>query len=141
VRTEKSIIIIRFMVGLVFLSEGIQKFLFAETFGSGRFATLGIPMPEFFGPFVGTVEIVCGTLVVLGLFTRLAAIPLLGVIMVAIATTKVPQLLSKGFWFTAHEGRTDFSMLMGLVFLLLAGGGLLSLDHKRTEKRLGQSQG
>lgn len=133
-KAEKWILIIRLMVGLVFLSEGIQKFLFAETLGSGRFAAIGIPSPEILGPVVATVEIVCGSLIILGLFTKLAAIPLLGVILVAIATTKVPQLISKGFWVTAHEGRTDFSMLMGLIFLLLVGGGVLSLDQKRSEK-------
>lgn len=125
------------MVGLVFLSEGIQKFLFVETLGSGRFTAIGIPMPEFLGSFVGTLEIVCGTLIIFGLFTRLAVVPLLAIITVAIATTKVPQLMSKGFWVAAHEGRTDFSMLMGLIFLLLVGSGILSLDQKRTEMKLG----
>jgi putative oxidoreductase len=137
---EKSIVVIRLMVGLVFFSEGIQKFLFPEALGSGRFATLGIPAPSFFGPFVGCFEIVCGTLVVLGLFTRFAVVPLLGIITVAILTTKVPQFLSKGFWVTAHEGRTDFSMMMGLVFLLLAGGGALSLDHKKSFSELSISK-
>ena len=138
-KLEKSIIVIRLMVGLVFLSEGLQKFLFPGALGSGRFETLGIPAPSFFGPFVGSVEIVCGTLVVLGLFARIAAIPLFGVITVAILTTKVPQFLNKGFWVTAHDGRTDFSMLMGLIFLLLAGSGALSLDHKKALRKSSHS--
>jgi putative oxidoreductase len=123
-------IIIRLMVGLIFLSEGIQKFLFPIADGIGRFAQIGIPHPQFFGPFVGTTEIICGVLLIIGLFTRIAAIPLLIVILTAIYTTKVPILMNKGFWATAHEGRVDFSMLMGLLFLLIYGAGLYSADSK-----------
>ena|SRR3990167_1168890 len=120
-------ILIRFMVGLVFLSEGIQKFLYPEL-GIGRFMQIGIPYPMFTAPFVGIVEIVCGTLLVLGLLTRLAAIPLLIDISVAILTTKIPFLLQKGFWPMAHEARTDFCMLLGLLFLLIMGAGGISCD-------------
>jgi uncharacterized membrane protein YphA (DoxX/SURF4 family) len=117
-------------VGSVFLSEGIQKFLFPEALGVGRFAKIGIPAPEISAPFVGTVEFVAGGLLLLGLLTRLAAILLLIDIVVAIATTKLPMLVAKGFWATAHEARTDWSMLLGLVFLLAAGAGSRSLDAR-----------
>lgn len=127
-RTDKAIVIIRLMVGLVFLSEGIQKFLFADNLGAGRFLKIGIPIPEVMGPFVGAVEITAGTLLILGLFTRLAVIPLLCVMLVAIVTTKIPQLMSQGFWPTAHDGRTDFLMSMSLIFILVAGAGPISLD-------------
>jgi putative oxidoreductase len=123
-----AILVIRFMVGAVFFLEGIKKFIFAEQWGAGRFTRIGIPMPHAMAPFVGTVEIVCGLLVLLGLRTRLAAIPLLGVICTAIATTKVPILFKSGFWPMEAEARTDFSMLMGLIFFVLAGSGCLSLD-------------
>ncbi|MEW6511713.1 MAG: DoxX family protein [Bacteroidota bacterium] len=119
---------VRLIVGCVFLSEGIQKFLFADALGVGRFVKIGIPAPEIMAPFVGVVEIVCGALVLLGLFTRLAAIPLIIDMLVAIATTKIPLLLEKGFWAMAHEARTDWSMLLGSVFLLLTGAGAWSLD-------------
>jgi putative oxidoreductase len=121
-------LLIRLLVGAVFLSEGIQKFLFPDALGIGRFTQIGIPAPEFFAPFVGVVEIVCGTLVLLGLLTRLAAIPLIINISVAILTTKVPMLLNKGFWPMAHEARTDLCMLLGSLFLLFAGAGAWSLD-------------
>ena len=91
-------VFVRFIVGWVFLSEGIQKFLLPEMLGSGRFARIGIPAPEIMGPFVGGVEIVCGGLLILGLLTRLAAIPLLINISVAILSTKVPILLGHGYW-------------------------------------------
>jgi uncharacterized membrane protein YphA (DoxX/SURF4 family) len=130
----QGMILIRLMVGWVFLSEGIQKFLFPAALGVGRFVKIGIPAPHFFAPFVGVVEIVCGALLIVGLLTRLAAIPLLIDIAVAIATTKVPMLAKVGFWGTMHEARTDFCMLLGLIFLMIAGSGRLSLDE-RFEKR------
>lgn len=123
-------VIIRLMAGLVFLSEGIQKFLFPDASGAGRFIKIGIIHPQFFAPFVGATEIICGTLLIIGLFTRLAAIPLLVVILTAIYTTKIPVLIDKGFWAAAHDGRADFSMLMGLVFLLSFGAGSLSADRR-----------
>lgn len=127
--------LIRVMVGAVFLSEGIQKFLFPDALGVGRFVKIGIPAPGLFAPFVGVVEIGCGLLVVLGLMTRLAAVPLLIDILVAIATTKLPMLLNVGFWATAHEARTDYCMLIGLTFLLFVGGGSWSFDARRGEPR------
>ena len=124
----KSVILIRLIVGWVFLSEGIQKFLFPAALGVGRFVKIGIPDPQILAPFVGVVEILCGSLLIIGLLTRLAAIPLLGVITVAIWTTKIPMLGKQGFWAMAHEARTDFCMVFGLIFLLIVGAGRLSLD-------------
>lgn len=130
-----SVILIRVMVGAVFLSEGIQKFLFPGELGAGRFTRIGIPYPEVVGPFVGSVEVVCGMLVLLGLLTRLAAVPLIGIMLVAISTTKLPMLAAKGFWSMAHESRTDLSMLLGAMFLLLAGAGRYSLDGRFARRR------
>ena len=126
----RATILIRLLVGAVFLSEGIQKFLFPAALGVGRFTRIGIPAPQFFAPFVGIVEIVCGTLLIIGLLTRLATIPLIIDISVAIITTKIPMLSSAGFWSTAHEARTDYCMFLGLVFLLLVGSGPFSIDRR-----------
>jgi len=121
-------LLIRLVVGCVFLSEGIQKFLFSDQLGIGRFTKIGIPSPEVMAPFVGCFEIVCGSLLLLGLLTRLAAIPLFVIMLVAITTTKLPILMKSGFWTMAHEARTDFSMLLGSLFLLIVGAGCWSLD-------------
>lgn len=91
-------VLIRLMVGGVFLVEGILKFLYPGELGTGRFAKIGIPSPEVMGAFVGGVEIVCGALVIIGLLTRFAAIPLLIDISVALVSTKMPILLGQGFW-------------------------------------------
>jgi putative oxidoreductase len=135
-----GLLLLRLLVGWVFLSEGIQKFLYPAALGAGRFQKIGIPAAAFTGPFVGIVECVCGTLLIVGLFTALATIPLLIDIAVAIATTKVPLLLKQGFWAAMHEGRTDFCMLLGLVAILLLGAGGLSLDRWRLQRDKLRSQ-
>lgn len=133
-------LLVRMIVGCVFLSEGIQKFLFSDSLGVARFIKIGIPAPEIMAPFVGIVEIVCGLLVLGGLFTRLASIPLIVDMLVAISTTKVPILIEKGFWAMAHEARTDWSMLLGSIYLLIVGGGLWSLDSFIAKRTKGQRQ-
>jgi putative oxidoreductase len=121
-------LLIRLMVGAVFVSEGIQKFLFPDQLGTGRFVKIGLPIPEVLGPLVGTFEIGCGGLVLLGLVTRLAVIPLLVIMAVAVITTKWPMLGAQGFWHMAHESRTDWAMTLGSIVLLVAGAGPWSLD-------------
>jgi putative oxidoreductase len=135
-------LVVRLLVGLVFLPEGIKKFLFPEQWGAGRFARIGLPAPAALAHFVGAVEIVCGVLLLVGLLTRLAALPLLVDMVVAIAATKLPLLwratavsAKVGFWSLQAESRTDFAMLMGLLFLLLAGSGPLSLDARLRRQR------
>ena len=123
-----SVLLIRLAIGGVFLSEGIQKFLFPEDLGFGRFAKIGIPVPGFTAPFVGFVEVVCGALLIAGLLTRWATIPLLADMSVAIWTTKLPMLHKSGFWAMAHEARTDYTMVLGCIFLLIVGAGSLSID-------------
>lgn len=138
-RFEKSIVLVRILVGWVFLSEGIQKFLFPAALGVGRFAKIGIPAPGIMAPFVGGVEIVFGVLILIGLFTRIATLPLLITIVVALLTTKLPFLAKYGIWATLHEARTDVSMLLGLIFLLIVGGGSLALDAKLRSRRMFKS--
>lgn len=125
---ERSVILVRLIVGGVFLSEGIQKFLFPAALGVGRFEKIGIPAPAVMAPFVGAFETVCGAMLIIGLLTRLAAIPMIINISVAIAATKIPMLFKQGFWAMAHEARTDYAMLLGAIFLLIVGAGPLSLD-------------
>jgi putative oxidoreductase len=143
-----SSILVRLIVGLVvFLPEGIQKLAYPQILGAGRFANIGIPYPDLMGPFVGVVETICGALIIVGLFTRLAAIPLIVIMGVAIVSTKVPILVGHefwifhlpkltryGFWSMAHEARDDFCMLLGLIYILIEGAGAWSLDAMITSK-------
>jgi uncharacterized membrane protein YphA (DoxX/SURF4 family) len=134
-------VLVRVLTGSVFLSEGIQKFLHPADLAAGRFVKIGIPSPEIMGPFVGGCEVLCGALLIVGFLTRFAAIVLLIDISVAIVSTKIPVLLGHGFWGFSlmklprygfwsmmHEARTDFSMWLGLLFLLIVGAGRWSLD-------------
>jgi uncharacterized membrane protein YphA (DoxX/SURF4 family) len=124
----------RLAVGLIFLSEGLQKYLFPEILGTGRFAKIGFSDPGFWAYFTGTFEIVCGILILIGLLTRLAAIPLLIIMIVSFITTKYPELIEKGFWFMAHDYRTDFAMTLLLIYLIIYGGGKKSVDYTIQQK-------
>jgi putative oxidoreductase len=141
-------ILVRLMIGLVvFLPEGIQKLLFPDILGAGRFEGIGIPHPALMGPLVGCIEVVCGALIIVGLFTRLASIPLIVIMLVAIVSTKLPILLGHewwifhlpklaryGFWSMLHEARVDLDMLLGLIYLLIEGAGAWSIDASLGER-------
>jgi uncharacterized membrane protein YphA (DoxX/SURF4 family) len=142
-RAPAATALIRIVIGAVFLTEGIQKFLYPADLGAGRFAKIGIPSPDVMGPFVGGMEIVCGALIIIGLLTRFAAIALLGDMTVAFVSTKIPILLGAGFWGFSltklprygflsmmHEARTDLAMWFGLLFLIIVGAGKRSVDSK-----------
>lgn len=131
---SRSTILVRLAVGLIFFTQGILKFTDPKM-GVLRFTRIGFPWPGFTAHFVGTFEILCGALVLLGLFTRPASIPLFLVISTAIATTKLPELTraGQGFWFMVSDARTDFAMLCCLIFLILSGPGLWSVDARLQE--------
>ena len=137
----RSLIFVRLAVGLIFLTQGILKYIDPHM-GVLRFAKIGFPYADVTAHFVGTFEIACGLLVLLGLFTRLASIPLLIVILTAIATTKIPELWlpNQGFWFMVSDARTDFAMTMSLLLLASVGAGAWSLDawlwQEKTTKRV-----
>lgn len=140
-------VLIRFIVGLVFFAEGVQKFLYPDEVGAGRFAKIPIPNPETTASMIGAIEIVCGLLFIFGLLTRLAAIPLIAIMLTALFTTKLPILLGTefmgfslrkvsyyGIWGFLHESRTDLAMLFGSLFLLIVGAGRWSLDAMLTDR-------
>ena len=143
-RTNSAVVLIRLLVGWSFVVEGILKFRLPEDLGAGRFATIGIPAPHTMATVVGAVEIVFGVLVLIGLFTRVASLVLLIDMAVAIAATKIPIWLGHGYWrfplpklkhygllSMLHESRTDISMVLALLFLLIVGAGAWSADSKR----------
>ncbi len=145
-------ILIRLSLAGVFIFEGLQKLTHADRLGAGRFAKIGILAPEFFGPLVGCVELAAGVLFLIGFASRVAAIPIIAIMMVAILSTKIPILIGRewagfslreldryGFLSFTHETRTDWAMLMGAIFLLLSGSGRWSMDarlHRADDQRL-----
>jgi uncharacterized membrane protein YphA (DoxX/SURF4 family) len=149
-RAPSAVALIRVAVAIVFVSEGIQKFLYPAALGAGRFAKIGIPAPDVMGPFIGVIEIACGALVLVGLFTRIAALLLIANMTVAILSTKVPILIGHGYWrFAAptggkpglwsmlHEARTDLAMWLGCLFLFVVGAGEWSVDVRLAPARSG----
>jgi putative oxidoreductase len=146
----RATVLVRAAVGSVFISSGLVKFLF-DNQGPGRFAKIGLPDAPALASFVGATEIVCGTLLLVGLFVRLAALPLVVDMVVAIVTTKLPLLFGAGpepvaappkmgFWAFAYQARLDVTMLAACAFLVVAGAGLISVDallsRRRWEERL-----
>lgn len=146
-RAPNTVWLVRLAVGIVFLSEGIQKFIYPAALGAGRFAKIGIPAPDVLGPFIGLVETACGAMVLAGLFTRVAALLLVADMTVAILSTKVPILIGHGYWRFAtpsskpglwsmlHEARTDLSMWLACLFLVVVGAGARSVDARLARGR------
>lgn len=122
--------LIRLMVGFIFFTEGLQKFLFPHLRGAGRFEDMGLPAPEFLSYFVASFEVLCGAMVLLGLLTRLAAIPIIFIMVVAIVVVKLPVLLEENFWVMLYISKIDFAMLIGAVYLFIEGSGRWSVDNK-----------
>jgi putative oxidoreductase len=127
---NKILIIIRIIVGLIFISEGVQKYLIVTVFGPAFFEGIGFTHPWFWTYFTGAFEISCGFLILCGLLTRLAAIPLLIIMITAFITTKLPLLSFKGFLSFTHEYSIDFSLTLQLLLLIIYGGGRWSMDLK-----------
>jgi uncharacterized membrane protein YphA (DoxX/SURF4 family) len=131
-------VLIRLYVGAVFFFEGMQKFLFPDTLGAGRFERAGIPAPAFFAAADGVFEILCGSLILAGLLTRFAAVPMLVNMVGALAITKMPILWGQaplfqgkaGWWDFIHESRVDLAQLCGTLCLLIVGAGVWSLDAR-----------
>jgi len=132
-------LLLRLMAGSVFLWEGILKFVFVNQ-GVGRFTKLGMPLPVLTAHFVGGLEIVGGVLLLLGLATRLVAIPFMIEMIVAILSTKISLFLGTsplplppapptiGIWAVLHEVRSEWAQLLVCAFLFRAGAGPISVD-------------
>jgi putative oxidoreductase len=98
---NNKMILVRLIVGFIFLTEGIEKYLFPELLGTGRFFKIGFSDPSFWAYFT-----------------------------VAFVSTKWPVLMDKGFWQFAHEYRTDFAMTLLLIYLFIIGAGKWSVDAR-----------
>ncbi|MDD4868684.1 MAG: DoxX family protein [Mycobacterium sp.] len=139
-RAPAAVALIRLYVGLVFACEGMLKFLRPATLGTGRFHKAGIPAPALFATLDGVFETACGILILVGLLTRVAAVPMIVDMLGALLITKAPIVpghaalfhAERGWWDFLHESRLDLAQLCGSVFLLVVGAGTLSLDARLT---------
>jgi len=141
-RQNLPMILIRVIVGVVFLTEGILKFLLPDELGAGRFALIGLPFPHLLAPLVGGMEILGGAAILLNLYAGDAALLLLAVILTALVTTKAPilrgqplgpfapaKLAHYGWLSFLHEARVDLSMIFGLLAVVVDSG--LRVGRKR----------
>lgn len=137
-RASSAVVLIRLYVGLIFVGEGVLKFLRPDALGSGRFDKAGIPAGAFFANLDGTAEIICGVMILVGALVRLATLPMIVDMVGALAITKLPLLWGSaplypkeaGFTDFFHEGRLEIAMLCGSIFLLVVGAGGLSVDGR-----------
>jgi putative oxidoreductase len=134
-RDDSKLIFARLIVGLIFISEGIQKYLVVTMYGPALFKEIGFNNPMFWVYFTGAFEIFCGILILFGLFTRLASIPLLTIMIIAFIETKLPLLTYKGFWTFLHEYSLDYSLTLLLTLLFIYGGGKWSVDFKMSQSK------
>ena len=120
--------LLRIVSGLIFLEHGTQKFL---SFPAGEAAGAGLALAHP-GHYAGIVEILCGLLITLGLFTRPAAFLASGTMAVAYWTAHAPQ----NFFPVNNMG--DAAILYSFIFLYLvfAGPGPISLDARGRAGRL-----
>ena len=132
--SDRATIFIRFVVGFIFIMEGIQKFVYSTELGVGRFIKIGLPFPEVLAPFVGTCEIIFGVCILIGLAVRFAAIPTIIIMLVAITTTKLGLIADKGFLTFVHDSRNDLLMLFGCIFLFIKGAGAYSFDQLKSKE-------
>ena len=142
---DGKMVFVRMIAGVVFVSEGIQKYLVVSLLGPSYFQDIGFGHPMFWSYFTGSFEILCGLLVVAGLFTRIAAVPLLTIMITAYFTAKLPVLLDKGFLSFAQVYRVDYALTILIIMLLVYGAGrwsvdlriLRSLNNRRNGDQLG----
>jgi putative oxidoreductase len=137
-RASGAVVLIRLYVGLIFVGEGVLKFVRPDTLGPGRFEKAGIPAGALLANLDGVFEIVCGAMILAGLLVRPAPLPMIVDMIGALAITKLPLLWGSaplypkesGFWDFFHEGRLEIAMLCGSLFLLVVGAGGYSLDAR-----------
>lgn len=114
----------RLTIGGIFIQTGWGKLHHLDKV-AGFFAQLGIPAPRLQAPLVAAVEFGCGLLVLLGLITRLAALPLIATMSVAIATAKMKEVHDYSDFLSLSE----YLFIVLLLWLVVTGAGALSLDR------------
>jgi putative oxidoreductase len=121
--TKLALLATRAVVAAVFLWHGIPK-AFVPSIGMAKFT--GWDLPAVLGPVVGVAEVLAAVLLVLGLFTRAAAIALAVIIVGAIVTVQLPAGITAGL-------ERDLLILVALFVLLSCGPGTVSVDARRGE--------
>ena len=133
-RVDTGLLILRIVIGIVFLMHGGQKlFVYGFAGVTGAFGQMGVPMPSITGPLTAIVEFLAGGALVIGLLTRLAAfglaIDMLGAIL---------MVHLKGGFFMPQGYEFALTLLAANVAIAIAGAGYYSLDRVIAERRAGR---
>lgn len=133
-RVDTGLLILRIVIGIVFLMHGGQKlFVFGFAGVTGAFGQMGVPMPAITGPLTAIVEFLAGGALVIGLLTRLAAfglaIDMLGAIL---------MVHLKGGFFLPNGYEFALTLLAANVAIAIAGAGYYSTDRVIAERRSGR---
>ena len=134
-RHALPMILIRIMMGLIFVLEGLQKILQPGTWGTERFVAIGMPWPQFIAPAVGGIETACGLALILNLYAGEAALILMMVSIGAVVSTRIPILMGQPFgpfhlppaqptgWLAfLHESRLDLAMFFSSLAVAIDSG-------------------
>lgn len=114
----------RLALGYVFVTTGWGKLHHLEQV-TQFFQSLGIPAANIQAPFVAAVELVCGAMVLIGLFARIASVPLIGTMVVAIITAKMGDVKDLSDFLQLPE----FLMILLFGYLFTFGSGAVSADQ------------
>jgi putative oxidoreductase len=118
-------LISRLVVGWIFVETGWGKLHHLPKVVE-FFKSLGIPAAHLQAPFVAGLELVCGVLLLLGIWTRIASVPLAAIMAVALLTAKRAEIHSVSDLF----GNSEFLYIVILVWLIFQGSGYVSLGGK-----------
>lgn len=142
-RRNLPMLLIRVVVGLLFLTEGILKFLHPEELDVTFFSAIGLPLPQYLGPALGCIEIIGGAAILVNLYAGDVALLLFFVSLALLIATKLPiltgapvgpfpvkRLPQYGMPIFLHEARIELCMIVGSLVVLL-GSGLSFLRRKQ----------
>jgi len=131
IQQQFGIAILRILAGIVFVAHGAQKiFVFGLGGVGGAFAQMGVPMPTVTGPLIGLIELLGGVALIVGLFTRVAAILLACDMLGAIVLVH-----AAGGFFLPSGLEFVLMLFAAAITLLFAGPGALSVDGVLASRR------
>ncbi len=118
------LLLARLTIGIIFIQSGFGKLTHLSD-ATQFFVELGIPFPHLNAVFSSSTELLAGAFILLGFLTRLSAIPLIIIMVVAIITAQAPNIASPSEFF----GLQEWDYIVMLAVILFSGPGKISIDY------------